>query len=122
MLATITMVLALRVPPMAPTQRGSHTHPSTWMPQLQESAAQNVKQAVLAALLSCATLTASPCMSLALDDPVVASTEGSPVAREVIGLVQKYYLDRTFGGVDLTRELKSLDERGPRLVVGTTCR
>lgn len=39
--------------------------------------------------------------------------EGSPVAREVIALLDKYYLDRSFNGVDLQLARRKLDESGP---------
>lgn len=35
------------------------------------------------------------------------------MAKEVLGLLDKYYLDRTFNGVDLKQAERSLDEVGP---------
>lgn len=60
-----------------------------------------------------ATATALSCALLCGTPPSALAVEDSPVAREVIGLVQKYYLDRTFNGVDLDKLSTQLDERGP---------
>lgn len=103
MLAAVVLVLGLRLPvppPLTPVACKGVQPLTTLLPD-------GIGRAFFAALLSCA-LTASPCPSLALDE-----TAGSPVAREVIELVQKYYLDRSFNGVDIGREMKSLEERGP---------
>ena len=41
------------------------------------------------------------------------ASDGSPVATEVIGLVDKYFLDRSFNGVNLKKVSKDLEARGP---------
>jgi len=43
--------------------------------------------------------------------PAPVTAGGSPVAREVATLVDKYYLDRTFNGVDLKGKLAQLNGR-----------
>ena len=40
------------------------------------------------------------------------ASDGSPVATEVIGLVDKYFLDRSFNGVNLKKVSKDLEARG----------
>ena len=44
---------------------------------------------------------------------VSTDMSGSPVAREVVGLIDKYFLDRTFNGVDLKTELEQLQAALP---------
>jgi len=81
---------------------------------LSPSWSESAKQKMLAAVLSCVLAISTPYGSLAAGDGADAkAAAGSPVAREVIGLVQKYYLDRTFNGMDLDKQLRRLDERGP---------
>ena len=75
----------------------------------------------LTASLLCCTLAGPPSCGIAfaadepqLEAPVSAvASEGSPVAREVVGLLDKYFLDRTFNGVDLKEAKRSLDAAGP---------
>jgi len=69
------------------------------------------RQAVAAALLVCALAAPPSCRIAAAAD--VAPTDGSPVAREVIGLIDKYFLDRSFNGVDLRQVREQLDDAGP---------
>ena len=44
-----------------------------------------------------------------------ASTQstGSPIATEVVDLLDKYFLDRTFGGVDIKKVKAQLEKAGP---------
>lgn len=58
---------------------------------------------VAAASLLCLSLAGPPRASLA------AEPRGSPVAREVAALVDKYFLDRSFNGVDLKATLTRLE-------------
>ena len=83
---------------------------------LQDAAAAAAPWWTRAALTSllCCTLSLSPSACLAEEAAVVSPNGGSPVASEVIGLLDKYYLDRTFNGVDLPTVRKQLDE-GPAL-------
>lgn len=55
----------------------------------------------LVALMVCLSLAGPPAASL-------ASPGGSPVAREVAELLDKYYLDRNFNGVDIKAEIARL--------------
>jgi C-terminal peptidase prc len=75
-------------------------------------------RALAATLLCCALAGPAPsrCALAATDIPQLEANvqaEGSPVAREVIALLDKYYLDRSFNGVDLQLARRKLDESGP---------
>lgn len=79
--------------------------------QLKGLRSAAVRSAVASIL--CVSLSAPPLASLAATDMPGATTSsgGSPVAREVVGLVDKYFLDRTFNGVDLRAKAAQLDSR-----------
>jgi len=64
---------------------------------------------VLTVAVVCASsLGTLPLASFAADIEPPAVTAGSPVAREVVGLLDKYFLDRSFNGVDLKANEKRL--------------
>ena len=66
-------------------------------------------RAVLTFAVVCASsLGTLPLASFAADIEPPAVTAGSPVAREVVGLLDKYFLDRSFNGVDLKANEKRL--------------
>ncbi len=79
-----------------PTLRAPRRHPPFAL-----SAAAAARAA--AASLLCLSLAGPPRAALA------AELGGSPVAREVAALVDKYFLDRSFNGVDLKATLERLD-------------
>lgn len=45
--------------------------------------------------------------------PAWAASDGSPVASEVLNLVDKYYLDRSFNGVDFKAARERIQAKGP---------
>ena len=97
---------ALKLPSVSHSQQQSPT--ATPLPPWLAAAAR----LCAASAVSCALLTGSP--AIAADEPAAAAVvEGSPVARETFELVEKYFLDRTFNGVDLRRANEQLDARGP---------
>ena len=75
------------------------------------------RQAVACAL--CTSLLTSPVSTpsaLALERPALsapAATEDSPIAEEVWALLDKYYLDRTFNGVNWRRAREELQASRP---------
>ena len=73
----------------------AHADSSSWLKSLMAASA-----------LSCSLLAGTPQI-------VHAEDLGSPVAKEVVGLIDKYYLDRSFNGVDLGRIREQLDQSGP---------
>ncbi len=69
---------------------------------------QRLAQPLLRTLVSCAV-----CGSLlGPPQPMLAIERGSPVAEEVLALVDKYYLDRSFNGVDLKMYKAKLAAKG----------
>jgi len=97
--------------PTRPTPPAERVSPSSAPPQplpWQQVSGAAARRAIATSLL-CLSLSVPP-PSLAAD-VAVSPVGGSPVAREVIGLVEKYFLDRSFNGVDLKGVAARLDSQ-----------
>lgn len=70
------------------------------------SLARDIVHFLAASLVSCALLLGSP-------QALHATSGGSPVAREVVKLVDKHYFDRNFNGVNLNKFSQELDKEEP---------
>jgi len=106
----------------APSQPGPHTHTRVVCPprvaliscnhQSPQGHAQSLGLRLARSLVTsalCVSLAGAPCALQASD--VAAPTDGIAIVREVVTLLDKYFLDRTFNGVDLSRQLQQLESR-----------
>ena len=70
-------------------------------------------RALLAGVICASSLVGGPPAAISAEAPSVSAIEGSPVAEEVWSLIDKYFLDRTFNGIDWPAVHRQIEARSP---------
>ena len=70
-------------------------------------------RALLAGVICASSLVGGPPAAISAEAPSVSAIEGSPVAEEVWSLIDKYFLDRTFNGIDWRKAHEQLQASRP---------